>query len=91
MSGRVATERDADEGRAVFVSDGIAQPHVVTLPSAAIVREEGIGDPTPVIVVQAEELDDDTVAIGYRFLDGGNGICTLDEVEFLDAPDDRFD
>ena len=91
MRGRLATQRDVDDGRAVFVSEGIAQVHEVSLPAPAIVTEEEIGEPTPVIVIQAEELDDEVVAIGYRFLDGGNGICTLAEVAFLREPDERFD
>ena len=85
---RSATESDVDEGRAIFAVGG--DPVDVELPSCAIVREDGIGEPTPVIVVQAERLEDDTIAIGYRLLDGGSGIATLEEVEFLAEPDERF-
>ena len=91
LNGRVATEQDVESGTATFyVSSETSRPYAIELPAPAIVREEGIGEPTPVIVIQAEELDADTVAIGYRFLDGSNGICTLPECEFLSEPDSRF-
>jgi hypothetical protein len=88
ISGRSGTDADVDAGRAVFAVGGA--PIDLEIPSCAIVREEGVGDPTPVIVIQAERLEDDTIAIGYRLLDGGTGIATLEEVEFLAEPDERF-
>jgi len=91
VSGRLATERDVEEGRAVFAShDSGAHPFPVELPAPAVVSEEGIGVPTPVIVIQAEELDDEHIAIGFRYLDGGTGICMAAETEFLAEPDERF-
>lgn len=53
-------------------------------------REEGVGEETAVIIIQAERLEDGTVALGYRLVDGGTGIATLDEVELLSEPDERF-
>ena len=89
VEGRTATDRDVNEGRAVFAVGG--EPVTgIALPACAIVQEEEIGEATPVIVVQAERLEDGTVAIGYRFLDGGTGIASLDDVEFLSEPDERF-
>jgi hypothetical protein len=88
VEGRAATDQDVDDGRAIFAVDG--EPVEIDLPACAIVREEGVGEPTPVIVVQAERIEDGTVAIGYRLLDGGSGIATLDDVEFLSEPDQRF-
>ena len=88
MEGRAATEADVDEGRAVFAVGG--EPVELDLPSCAIVQEEGVGEPTAVILIQAERLDDGTVAVGYRLVDGGTGIATLDEVELLSEPDERF-
>jgi len=91
VSGRAATEQDVAEGRAAFyVPDGRSRPFHIPLPAPAIAREEGEGDPTPVIVIQAEQLDENTVAVGYRFLGGGNGVCTLPECEILSEPDARF-
>ncbi len=86
--GRAATDLDVRAGHAVFAVGG--EPVEIDLPACAIVREEQVGEPTPVIVIQAERLEDDTVAVGFRFLDGGCGIATLDDVEFLSEPDERF-
>ena len=65
-------------------------PVDIDLPTPAIIAEEEIGEPTPVIVIQAERLEDGTIAVGYRFLDGGTGVAEWDEVEFLSEPDERF-
>jgi len=88
VQGRTATDSDVNEGRAVFAVGG--EPVEIDLPACAIVSEEEIGEPTPVIVIQAERLEDGTVAVGYRALDGGTGIASLDDVEFLSEPDERF-
>lgn len=88
VRGRAATELDVSAGRAVFAVDG--EPVDLEIPSPAIVREDGIGEATPVIVIQAERLEDGSVAVGYRLLDGGAGIAPLDDVEFLSEPDERF-
>jgi hypothetical protein len=44
---------------------------------------------TAVILVQAEEMPK-VKTIGFRFLSGGNGVCTLAELEILKGPDERF-
>jgi hypothetical protein len=75
-------------GRAAFAIGG--EPVELDLPSCAIVQEEGVGEQTPVILIQAERLDDGTVAVGYRLLTGGVGIATLNDVELLSEPDERF-
>ena len=86
--GRAATDDDVAQGRAAFAVGG--EPVELDLPSCAIVREEGVGEETPVILIQAERLDDGTIAVGYRLLTGGVGIATLDDVELLSEPDERF-
>ena len=88
VEGRAGTEIDVSAGRAVFAVGG--EPIEIDLPAPAIVSEEGVGEPTPVIVIQVERLDDGTIAAGYRFLEGGTGIATFDDVEFLAEPDERF-
>jgi hypothetical protein len=88
VAGRPATDADVDAGRAMFAVGG--EPVDLDVPSCAIVREDGVGEPTPVIVIQAERIEDGTVAIGFRLIDGGSGIATLDDVEFLSEPDERF-
>lgn len=85
---RAATDADVAAGRAVFAVGG--EPVELDLPSCAIVREEGVGEPTPVIIIQAERLEDGTIAVGFRLVDGGTGIATLEEVELLSEPDERF-
>lgn len=90
VSGRLATEQDVKEGRAVFYIEGersTLKPMVLSLPACAILREEK--KETPVIVIQAEETPK-SKTIGIRFLGGGNGVCTLEELEILMAPDERF-
>jgi hypothetical protein len=86
--GRSATDHDVNEGRAVFAVGG--EPVELDIPACAIVTEEGVGEPTPVIVIQAERLEDGVIAVGYRLIDGGFGIATLEEVELLSEPDERF-
>lgn len=86
--GRAATDDDVNLGRAAFAVGG--EPVELDLPSCAIVREEGVGEATPVILIQAERLDDGTIAVGYRLLTGGVGIATFDDVELLSEPDERF-
>ena len=88
VSGRAATDADVNAGHAIFAIGG--EPVDLDIPSPAIVREEGVGEATPVIVIQAERLEDGTVAVGYRLIDGGAGISPLDDVEFLSEPDERF-
>ena len=88
VSGRAATDADVNAGHAVFAVNG--EPVDFDLPACAIVSEEEVGEPTPVILIQAERLEDGTVAVGYRFLDGGTGIASLDDVELLTEPDERF-
>jgi len=90
VSGRPATEQDVKEGRAAFYITGdqtTLKPILLTLPACAILRE-GYKE-TPVIVIQAEETPE-SKTVGVRFLGGGNGVCTLGELEILAAPDARF-
>lgn len=88
VHGRAATDLDVNEGRAIFAIGG--EPVDFDLPAPAIVAEEGVGEPTPVIVVQVERLEDGTVVAGYRMIEGGTGIAPLTDVEFLSEPDERF-
>jgi hypothetical protein len=60
-------------------------PVPMSLPRPAVLKETG----QPVFVIQAEQIAG-KVAIGYRPLGGGNGLCMLEEVEFLEEPDERF-
>ena len=92
VSGRLATEQDVKEGRAAFYISGDRselKPIKISLPACAIQHDSKSNKDTPVILIQAEETP--TVkAVGFRFLSGGNGVCTLAELEILRSPDERF-
>jgi hypothetical protein len=90
MAGSVAGEQDVIDGRAVFYIQAPADIHVASLhlPALALLRLDG-EDEQPVVVIQAEILDGATTA-GVRLLGGGNAVCTLDELEFIDEDDSRL-
>ena len=94
LAGRIATERDISEGRAIFCSPIGAgsipsTAHPMSLPAPAIFRDSGSGDLVAVVVIQAERAPWGVI-IGYRPLAGGSGICSLEEVELIDPSDARF-
>ncbi len=93
ISGRVAREEDRLAGRAVYYLENAeemsAQALDINVPRCAILTDEDSGELIPVIIIQVEQADD-RVYVGYRSLDGGNGICTEKEIELLDEPDERF-
>lgn len=92
LADRLATEADVKEGRAVFFQTGedvVMEPFPLPLPHAAILREDGADTAVPVVIIQAERAAHQ-VLVGYRLLNGGNGIATLPEFELLKAPDERF-
>jgi hypothetical protein len=94
LSGRLATDEDRRDGKAVFCQQVtgavVSEPYPLSLPHAAIlIDDEGsIGD-APVIVVQAERAAEQ-VLVGFRFLRGGKGVALLSDVELLDDLDERF-
>jgi hypothetical protein len=83
ISARVATEEDVASGAAVFYIQGESEPESITLPACAIQKLED-GSTEQVIVIQAEKTPHG-VYLGVRPLVGGNGICTIEEVEFVPA------
>jgi hypothetical protein len=83
LSGRLANEEDVKAGRAVYYvdrSDFDVKPPDLDLPRCGLVRDDS-GAVDPVIVVQAESHEPGKAFVGFRPLAGGNGICTLDELE----------
>jgi hypothetical protein len=92
-SNRVAEPSDVESGTAVFVSPNSdstnISPYKINLPKCAILNHEHIGYPTPVIVIQVESIDS-FVVVGYRYIDGGYGICALDELTILNNIDSTF-
>jgi len=92
ISGRLGDEKDVKEGRAVFYISGDRaelKPIKISLPACAIWNDSQSKKATPVILVQAEETPK-MKAVGFRFLSGGNGVCTIAELEILKGPDQRF-
>lgn len=91
IQGRLATQDDVRAGLAVFyIADGrdAAEPATLNLPVCGMQRQEE-GTTLPVVVVQAERFKGDTI-LGVLYLNGGKGMCTLEEMELLEAPDERF-
>ena len=92
IAARVARESDVRAGTAVFFLEDPerigATPLELEVPCCAVWRNDD-GVNVPVVVVQAEEAEGKTY-IGFRFLEGGNGLCALEELELLDSPDERF-
>lgn len=81
ISGCAATEADVQAGRAAFFVPGDSLPAAVPLPCCARQSLEG-GGTQRVVVIQAE-VAPYGIVVGVRPLEGGNGVCTLDELELL--------
>lgn len=81
ISGKVATEIDVEEGRAVFHIPTGSEPYQIKLPQLANFNDEESNSVREVVVIQAEIVNG-TIYIGYRDFNSGNGICTLAEIEF---------
>lgn len=81
--GRPATEADVAPGFAVFYTQGDSAAASMRLPCYTIQSLED-GSKQPVVVIQAEFTNQDAV-LGIRLLAGGNGICTIAEVQLLPA------
>lgn len=83
--GRVANEDDLKQGDAVFISavDGkpSGTPAQIQIPQYAYLIEER-GDRRPVVVVQAEIVDAETI-LGLRDAEGKEYVATAPEVELL--------
>jgi hypothetical protein len=92
MGGTLATEGDVEAGRAVFflgnVDETPARPSTMRLPALALWPDPDLGSHRPVIVIQVE-VGQQEVA-GIRFLEGGNGVCLLEELEIIDETDRRW-
>jgi len=92
LAGRLATETDVQDDRAVFYQAGggvPARPHEIAVPVCAVLHDADTGESVPVVIIQAEYAET-KVVVGYRLPRGGNGIATLPEMELLAHPDERF-
>lgn len=85
INDRIATEDDVKKGFAVFFSNETGDEHVpykIQLPKLAYLTETEMKKEELVVVIQIEITSKYTL-VGYRNFDGGNGICLLNEVNFL--------
>ncbi|MCK8044298.1 hypothetical protein MSG37_05340 [Shewanella sp. 1CM18E] len=89
ISGRVATEQDVESGIAVFYIPDESVACDAVLPTCVIQIDEETNERIPAVAIQAEQAGE-LVYLGLRYLDGGNGMCELDEVELLESPNEEF-
>jgi hypothetical protein len=84
INNRPATEWDVHGGIAVFYGESEKREALpLTLPQPAFHVDAETGLRTPVVVIQAESSRNQYI-VGVRYLDGGNGVCLLDELMFVD-------
>ena len=92
MDATLATEADVEAGRAVFFLGNLdevsARPSSTPLPALAFWHDPDLGVHRPVVVIQIE-LGQKKLA-GIRFLEGGNGVCLLEELEMIGEDDRRW-
>ena len=81
---QIATEQDVKDGRAVFYIDTEGKDHQtldIKIPSVAYQIDNDTKERTLVIVIQGEKADEEEI-VGVRYLEGGNGVCMLSELDF---------
>lgn len=92
LTGSVATEDDVRVGRAAFYlqsPDEIgAGFEDIGLPHCAIWTDEH-QQRIPVVIIQSERAGDKHY-VGFRFLNGGNGVGLRFEFHLLDVPNEIF-
>ncbi len=89
ISGRAATEEDIENGIAVFAIPSGSKPYDIQLPLCAVQTDEETKQRIPCIAIQIEEADNG-VFIGVRYLDGGNGVGTPEDIELYEEPNEDF-
>lgn len=86
INNQIATEEDVKIGKAVFYikkEENIDhKPLNIQIPSLVFQLDQETGEKTLAIIIQAEKVNEEDL-VGLRYFDGGNGICSLHEVEFI--------
>lgn len=84
IKNRIATINDVESGCAVFYFENTEShtPLDIPLPSLGNQVDEETGSKKLVVVIQAEKVAEEEI-VGIRYLDGGNGVCHLHEIEFV--------
>lgn len=92
ISGALATEADVRAGRAVFYLGNLdevpARPGDLPLPALALWHDPDLDAVRPVIVIQVEVGQQEFA--GFRFLEGGNGLGFLDELDLVGEDESRW-
>ena len=82
VKNRIAIDQDVIDGRAVFYipnpSDSI--PIDIPIPSLGYQIDNETGNWLRVVIIQAENIDGEQL-VGVRYIEGGNGVCSLSEIE----------
>ena len=84
VKNQVATEQDVQEGRAVFFIEGNEQRHLpinMKIPTIAYQIDPESNSKLLVVIIQAETVGNEKL-VGVRYIEGGNGVCSLSEIEF---------
>jgi hypothetical protein len=88
-SARAATKSDIQKGLAVFAIPSGSQPYDVNLPLCAVHIDDETGVRTRCIAIQIEEASNG-IFVGVRYLNGGNGVGTIQEFELYTEPNEAF-
>ncbi|RDV23885.1 hypothetical protein DXV75_16890 [Alteromonas aestuariivivens] len=87
ISGRAAVEEDINKGIAVFVlrsgQDIIGKPLKISLPQYAIHKDPESGQDTRVVIIQAEEANEQKVLGAYDFSQKSFMVGLLNEFTLL--------
>lgn len=89
ISGRSATQKDVEEGRAVFHIPTGSEPYDTELPLFAIQIDSENNSRVPCIAIQIENYSEGT-AVGVRYFNGGNGVGMANEFEFYSEITEEF-
>jgi hypothetical protein len=79
IKNKVATEQDVKDGVAAFYIDKSPEDHEplnIQIPALAYQKDD---ENILVVIIQGEKVNNEEV-IGFRYIDGGNGICMLSEL-----------
>lgn len=82
----IATEQDVKNGRAVFYVENYGVDHEplnISIPSVAYQFDEENNSKELAIVIQGERVGENEY-VGVRYMEGGNGVCRLSELEFVE-------
>lgn len=89
IRGRIASEKDVAEGRAVFHVNPKGKKHThhqIHLPFLAYAPEAGSKERVKVVAIQVEDVEGSGIVVGVKYVKGGCGVFLLNELEIIQAP-----